>query len=523
MAPAAVSPGVQDVDLTSSAIERKLDALPVKNGSAVGVSADANGKKVSQPAELDASKLVFTRNTNPRAVPSEAVANSGTETICTDHMITATWNATTGWAAPELKPYGPLSLMPTASVLHYATECFEGLKCYRGEDGRLRLFRPSLNAARMLMSTLRISLPAFPPAELEKLLHALLAVDGPKWLPRDRPGSFLYIRPTMIGTQSQLGVQAPSEAMLYIIVSFMPRMDSPPGGMRLHTSPEDQVRAWVGGFGYAKVGANYGPSLAATVEARKRGFGQILWLYGEDQLCTEAGASNFFVAWKSKQDPSKIELVTAPLDDRLILDGVNRRSVVALARERLAGQVDVVERKYSIDEVGANYGPSLAATVEARKRGFGQILWLYGEDQLCTEAGASNFFVAWKSKQDPSKIELVTAPLDDRLILDGVNRRSVVALARERLAGEVNVVERKYSIDEVIEADAEGRLLESFATGTAYFVCPISLIHHRGKDINIGMGSGEGGELTLKLKGYMRDIMYGGEEHEWAVTVQEEQ
>ncbi|RBQ75532.1 hypothetical protein VDGD_01845 [Verticillium dahliae] len=201
MAPAAVSPGVQDVDLTSSAIERKLDALPVKNGSAVGVSADANGKKVSQPAELDASKLVFTRNTNPRAVPSEAVANSGTETICTDHMITATWNATTGWAAPELKPYGPLSLMPTASVLHYATECFEGLKCYRGEDGRLRLFRPSLNAARMLMSTLRISLPAFPPAELEKLLHALLAVDGPKWLPRDRPGSFLYIRPTMIGTQ----------------------------------------------------------------------------------------------------------------------------------------------------------------------------------------------------------------------------------------------------------------------------------------------------------------------------------
>ncbi|EGY19829.1 hypothetical protein VD0002_g5661 [Verticillium dahliae] len=425
MAPAAVSPGVQDVDLTSSAIERKLDALPVKNGSAVGVSADANGKKVSQPAELDASKLVFTRNTNPRAVPSEAVANSGTETICTDHMITATWNATTGWAAPELKPYGPLSLMPTASVLHYATECFEGLKCYRGEDGRLRLFRPSLNAARMLMSTLRISLPAFPPAELEKLLHALLAVDGPKWLPRDRPGSFLYIRPTMIGTQSQLGVQAPSEAMLYIIVSFMPRMDSPPGGMRLHTSPEDQVRAWVGGFGYAKV--------------------------------------------------------------------------------------------------GANYGPSLAATVEARKRGFGQILWLYGEDQLCTEAGASNFFVAWKSKQDPSKIELVTAPLDDRLILDGVNRRSVVALARERLAGEVNVVERKYSIDEVIEADAEGRLLESFATGTAYFVCPISLIHHRSKDINIGMGSGEGGELTLKLKGYMRDIMYGGEEHEWAVTVQEEQ
>ncbi|WP_457818041.1 aminotransferase class IV, partial [Staphylococcus aureus] len=77
--------------------------------------------------------------------------------------------------------------------------------------------------------------------------------------------------------------------------------------------------------------------------------------------------------------------------------------------------------------------------------------------KYCTEAGASNFFVVWKSKTDPSKIELVTAPLDDRLILDGVTRRSVPALARERLAGELEVVERRYTIDEVIEAHNEGR------------------------------------------------------------------
>jgi branched-chain amino acid aminotransferase len=334
-------------DLTSTAMEHKMAQQPaLANGKTNGHS-NGNGTAL---AGLDASKLTTTlADPNARQVPDEATACSGNETICTDHMITAVWNHTTGWATPELKPYGPLSLMPTASVLHYATECFEGLKAFRGHDGALRLFRPDLNAKRMLMSTLRISLPAFDPAELEKLILALMAVDGPKWLPKSRPGSYLYLRPAVIGTQAQLGVQAPKEALLFITASFMPRMDAPVGGMRLHTNPEDMIRAWVGGFGYAKVGANYGPSLLATNEARERGFGQILWLYGPEGFCTEAGASNFFVVWRTKE--GALQLVTAPLDDKLILDGVTRRSVVQLAKERLQGEVEVVERKYTIDEV----------------------------------------------------------------------------------------------------------------------------------------------------------------------------
>ena len=347
----------QDVDLTSSALDHRIaEQTPATNGY---VNGHANGYRNgtnginghgTKIQELDASKLVIQRaDPKAREVPDEVTACSGLETICTDHMITCTWRLETGWGAPELKPYGPLYLMPTASVLHYATECFEGLKVFRGYDGKLRLFRPELNTKRMLMSTLRISLPGFDPKELEKLITTLVAVDGPKWLPRSRPGSFLYLRPAVIGTQPQLGVQAPKEALLFITASFMPRMDSSAGGMKLHTSPEDQVRAWVGGFGYAKVGANYGPSLLATAEARARGFGQILWLYGKESYCTEAGASNFFVVWRTKE--GKAQLVTAPLDDRLILDGVNRRSVVELAKERLAGEVEVVERRYTIDEV----------------------------------------------------------------------------------------------------------------------------------------------------------------------------
>lgn len=343
MAPGTVSPltpaqsaSTSDVDLTSQALSHKLATLPADNTPLAG---------------LDASSLITTLTTHPRPVPTAAeLALPGADTVCTDHMITATWSASTGWSAPHLKPYGPLSLMPTASVLHYATECFEGLKAYRGHDGKLRLFRPDCNAARFLTSAQRIALPAFDPDQLEALVLALMAVDGAKWLPASAPGEFLYLRPAMIGTQAALGVQAPREALLFITASFMPRMDNAPGGMRLHTSPEDMVRAWVGGFGYAKVGANYGPSLLATAEARARGFGQVLWLYGADGYCTEAGASNFFVVMREKGS-GKTQIVTAPLDDRLILDGVTRRSLLQLARERLGEEVEVVERRYTIQEV----------------------------------------------------------------------------------------------------------------------------------------------------------------------------
>ncbi|KAI6784024.1 Branched-chain-amino-acid aminotransferase-like protein [Emericellopsis cladophorae] len=405
MAPSAV----QDVDLTASAVQRKTSISTAPDDS---------------PKALDASQLITTLTSNPRGVPTEQEANAGLETVCTDHMITATWTLGKGWAAPELKPYGPLSLLPTASCLHYATECFEGLKVYRGYDGKLRIFRPDRNAQRFRMSAARISLPVFEPEEVVKLMIALLSVDGPKWLPKDKPGSYLYIRPTLIGTDGQLGVQAPKAAMMYIMVTFMPRLDTPEGGLRLHTSPEDMVRAWVGGFGYAKVGANYGPSLMATHDARQRGFHQILWLYGPNGECTEAGASNFFVVWKRK-------------------DG---------------------------------------------------------------------------------KKELITAPLDDKLILDGVTRRSCLEIVREKLAGELEVTERKYSIDEVLEADAEGRILEAFAAGTAYFVCAISQIHHRGQDVNVPMGpEGAPGEITNKVKTWLGDIMYGRTQHEWGVVIPEKE
>lgn len=89
------------------------------------------------------------------------------------------------------------------------------------------------------MSADRISLPSAPSEELKKLILALLHVDAAKWFQRHRAGDFLYIQPTIIGSNSRLGVQAPTEALLYIIVGDMPRLDMMQGGKRLTNSCQD--------------------------------------------------------------------------------------------------------------------------------------------------------------------------------------------------------------------------------------------------------------------------------------------
>jgi branched-chain amino acid aminotransferase len=137
-----------------------------------------NALKHTAPAEIDASKLQSTLTEDFAQVPLPNSAEVWSLSTATDHMITVQWSRETGWETPQLKPYGPLVISPIASCLHYATQCFEGLKCYRGSDGKLRLFRPHLNAARLFTSAKRIALPGFDPTQVVELIIALLRVDG---------------------------------------------------------------------------------------------------------------------------------------------------------------------------------------------------------------------------------------------------------------------------------------------------------------------------------------------------------
>ena len=126
-------------------------------------------------APLDASKVKITKNTNPsKPTPNDKLVFGQT---FTDHMLTIEWTKEKGWDVPEIKPYGNLSLDPSACVFHYAFELFEGLKAYRTPDNKITMFRPDKNMERMNKSAARICLPTFESEELIKLIGKLIEQD----------------------------------------------------------------------------------------------------------------------------------------------------------------------------------------------------------------------------------------------------------------------------------------------------------------------------------------------------------
>ncbi|KAL9067099.1 MAG: hypothetical protein Q9157_006921, partial [Trypethelium eluteriae] len=149
MAPSAITP---ERSITPETVTDLTNAGIKATITKTAASLSTPHPQSSSLAELDASLLHTTPTTAPRSVPSPDSLETAAQKKCTDHMITCSWTSSTGWQTPQLVPFGPLSLMPNASCLHYATTCFEGLKLHRGVDGRLRLFRPQLNCARMLRS-----------------------------------------------------------------------------------------------------------------------------------------------------------------------------------------------------------------------------------------------------------------------------------------------------------------------------------------------------------------------------------
>ncbi|KAL3456797.1 aminotransferase [Aspergillus heterothallicus] len=299
-----------------------------------------------EAARLDATKLTVTKNTSPKELSPAKDLVFGRS--FTDHMFTAEWTATDGWHTPQIVPYQKLQLDPSACVFHYAFECFEGMKAYRDNNGQIRLFRPDKNMQRLNKSSARIALPTFDGEALTKMIGELVKLDS-RFIPNER-GYSLYLRPTMIGTQNTLGVGPPGSALLFVIAS--PVGPYYPTGFKAVSleATDYAVRAWPGGVGDKKLGANYAPCIVPQLEAASRGFQQNLWLFGEEEYVTEVGTMNLFIALKNKETGKK-ELVTAPLDGT-ILEGVTRDSVLGLARERLVPKGwDVSERKIRMAEL----------------------------------------------------------------------------------------------------------------------------------------------------------------------------
>ncbi|GMF61951.1 unnamed protein product [[Candida] boidinii] len=210
------------------------------------------------------------------------------------------------------------------------------------------MFRPDKNMDRMNKSAERICLPTFDSEELITLIGKLISLDG-SFIPEGR-GFSLYIRPTLIGTTAGLGVGTPDKALLFVICSPVgPYYKTGFKAVRLEAT-DYATRAWPGGVGDKKLGANYAPCIKPQLEAGERGYQQNLWLFGPEHNVTEVGTMNFFVVFKDSKTGKK-ELVTAPLDGT-ILEGVTRDSVLALAREKLnPDEWEVNERYCSIQEI----------------------------------------------------------------------------------------------------------------------------------------------------------------------------
>jgi len=129
------------------------------------------------------------------------------------------------------------------------------------------------------------------------------------WIP-DASGYSLYIRPTIIGTRTALGVAASDSAILYVILSPTgPYFRGEVQGIPL-LAVGKTVRAWPGGTGDHKLGLNYAPAFLPQRIAAKQGYQQILWLLGEESRITEAGAMNFFAV--VKRDDDDFDVVTPP-------------------------------------------------------------------------------------------------------------------------------------------------------------------------------------------------------------------
>ncbi len=283
--------------------------------------------------------ITITRTTTPRPKPKDAELAFGTE--FTDHLFLMDYQADKGWFHPRVEPYGPLSLDPATAVLHYAQSMFEGLKAFRGKDGKVRLFRPDKHVERLNRTAQRLCIPTLDPEMVLKSWTTLVGVDR-DWVPR-AIGTSLYIRPTIIASEPFLGVR-PAKSYIYFVILSPVGAYYPEGINPVKILVDAKyVRAVPGGLGEAKASANYAASLYPGEDAKHAGFTQVLYLDGvHRKYIEEVGTMNIMLRIGD-------EVITPPLAGS-ILPGVTRDSVLTLLKE---WGVRAPERQVSIDEIVA--------------------------------------------------------------------------------------------------------------------------------------------------------------------------
>ncbi len=243
------------------------------------------------------------------------------------------------WSEMEITDDEYIRMHMSASCLHYGIELFEGLKAFRGADGKIRLFRVKDNAERLRASAARLCLPV---PTTEMIVNACIEVvrRNVRHIPPYGSGASLYLRPVMFGTTAGLGVRPAKDALLIVYCSPVGAYFK--GGIKPMPVALDreQDRAAPRGTGDVKVGGNYASSLLSSDHAHQLGYSNVLYLDpAEHKYIEECGAANFFGIKEGKY-------ITP--DSHSILPSITNKSLRTLAQE--IGLV-VENRKVPVEEL----------------------------------------------------------------------------------------------------------------------------------------------------------------------------
>ena len=233
-----------------------------------------------------------------------------------------------------------ITLSECACVLQYAQTCFEGLKAYTTEDGHIVIFRPDLNAERMMNSAARLEMPQFPKERFVEAVTKLVEANA-DFVPPYGSGATLYIRPYMFGTNPVIGVKPASEYQFRAFCTPVgPYFKG--GAKPITIRVTDFDRAAPHGTGHVKACLNYAMSLHAIVDAHKQGFDENMYLdAGTRTYVEETGGANFIFVTKDGT-------VVTPKSDS-ILPSITRRSILYVAEHYLGLKTE--ERKVPFSEV----------------------------------------------------------------------------------------------------------------------------------------------------------------------------
>ncbi|MCL4142667.1 UNVERIFIED_CONTAM: hypothetical protein GTU68_024274 [Idotea baltica] len=240
------------------------------------------------------------------------------------------------WQTPQIMPYQNISLDPASKIFHYGQSVFEGMKAYKDEQDKIWLFRPLENQKRINISSLRLSMPAFPENYFMEGLEALLNIEK-EWIPQT-PGSSLYIRPFIFA--SGIGFHASPANEYKFMIACAPSGPYFSGNVKVLIE-EKYSRSANGGVGFAKAGGNYAGQFYPTQLAVEKGYDQVIWTDDNThEYIEEAGAMNIFVRIGDT-------LITSPTSDR-ILDGITRKSILDIAKDE---GINVEVRKFTVSEL----------------------------------------------------------------------------------------------------------------------------------------------------------------------------